>query len=267
MKASDLNNRLRQHLSEFDAVAIAVSGGVDSMTLACVAHEVTSIVVYHAVSPAVPFEATDRVQRYGEARGWKLEIIDAGEFKDQAYVANPANRCYFCKHNLYETIVSTAGIQVLSGTNTDDLGDFRPGLKAAAKYGVRHPFVECEIDKDAIRTIAKSLGLNDLSVLPSAPCLSSRVETGLPIHAPTLATIHRVEQLMQKSLKPSTVRCRVRAEDIVIELDDETLATIDDRQQRELESTVADCFYEIDINRPVRLGIYRQGSAFIRASS
>ena len=63
MKTSDLNNRLRQHLSEFEAVAIAVSGGVDSMTLACVAHEVTSIVVYHAVSPAVPFEATDRVQR------------------------------------------------------------------------------------------------------------------------------------------------------------------------------------------------------------
>ena len=129
MKTPDFTDKLSKHLSEFSSVAIAVSGGVDSMTLACVAHEATAIVVYHAVSPAVPFEATDRVRRYSAVRGWALEIIDAGEFEDQAYVANPANRCYFCKNNLYGTIVSAAGMQVLSGTNTDDLGITGRALK------------------------------------------------------------------------------------------------------------------------------------------
>ena len=267
MKTPDFTDKLSKHLSEFSSVAIAVSGGVDSMTLACVAHEATAIVVYHAVSPAVPFEATDRVRRYSEARGWALEIIDAGEFEDQAYVANPANRCYFCKNNLYGSIVSAAGMQVLSGTNTDDLGDYRPGLKAAAEYGVRHPFVECGIDKNGIRAIAAQLGLTDLAELPSAPCLSSRIETGLPIQAPILAVVHRVEKLVRDRLHPSTVRCRVRAEDIVVEMDERTFKNINDEERVKLGSTVGDYFDEVGVNRPVRFSVYRRGSAFIRVAS
>ena len=267
MKTPDFTDKLSNHLSGFSSFAIAVSGGVDSMTLACVAHEATAIVVYHAVSPAVPFEATDRVRRYSAVRGWALEIIDAGEFEDQAYVANPANRCYFCKNNLYGTIVSAAGMQVLSGTNTDDLGDYRPGLKAAAKYGVRHPFVECGIDKNGIRAIATQLGLTDLAELPSAPCLSSRIETGLPIQAPILAVVHRVEKLVRDRLHPSTVRCRVRAQDIVVEMDERTFKNTNNEERIKLGSTVGDYFDEVGVNRPVRFSAYRRGSAFIRVAS
>ncbi|MEE2803322.1 MAG: adenine nucleotide alpha hydrolase [Pseudomonadota bacterium] len=266
MKTSDLTDKLSSHLSGFSSVAIAVSGGVDSMTLACVAHEATAIVVYHAVSPAVPLEATDRVRRYSATRGWKLEIIDAGEFEDRAYVANPANRCYFCKNNLYGTIVSAADVQVLSGTNTDDLGDYRPGLKAAAEYGVRHPFVECGIDKAEIRAIATQLCLTDLAELPSAPCLSSRIETGLPIQAPILAVVHRVEKLVRDRLHPSTVRCRVRAKEIVVEMDNQTFQNINDEERLSLGSTVGDYFDAVGVNRPVRFSAYRQGSAFIRVT-
>jgi uncharacterized protein len=102
-------------------------------------------------------------------------VFDAGEFADPRYRANPANRCFFCKTNLYGHIVAQPGGTVLSGTNTDDLADWRPGLTAAAQHGVRHPFVEAGIDKPAIRRIAARIGLGDIADLPAAPCLSSRI--------------------------------------------------------------------------------------------
>ena len=142
---------LEEVLGDMSRVAVAVSGGVDSMTLAVVAHRVLadSANMVHAVSPAVPTDATERVERYARRQGWRLERIDAGELVDARYVANPVNRCYFCKTNLYSTIAPLAGTgaTIVSGTNTDDLGDFRPGLAAAAEHAVRHPYVECGIGK------------------------------------------------------------------------------------------------------------------------
>ncbi len=131
----------------------AVSGGVDSMTLATLAHRRLDTVprMVHATSPAVPSEARRRVERHASAEGWALEVIDAGEFADADYRANPVNRCYFCKSRLYGSIDAViraaGGGLVASGTNRDDLGDFRPGLRAAEEKGVRHPFVEAGIGK------------------------------------------------------------------------------------------------------------------------
>ena len=124
-------------------VGIAASGGVDSTTLAIVAHRRLSekCKVYHASSPAVPKSATNRLAAIAEAEGWQFEIIDAGEFQDSDYLNNPVNRCFFCKKNLYGAI-SSAGVSeavLLSGTNTDDMGDFRPGLQAARTFQVKHP--------------------------------------------------------------------------------------------------------------------------------
>ena len=101
----------------------------------------------HAVSPAVPPHATARVRAHAERHGWALTVADAGEFDDPRYRANPVDRCYFCKSNLYDRIRSVTEGTVASGTNLDDLGDYRPGLKAAAERGVVHPFVEAGIDK------------------------------------------------------------------------------------------------------------------------
>jgi len=139
--------------------AIAVSGGVDSMTLAVVAGRMrgSDTAIYHATSPAVPAEATARVRHFAQRENWQLTVLDAGEFDDPDYRANPANRCYYCKSNLYQAIAAHTDAQLLSGTNLDDLGDWRPGLKSAEEQNVRHPFVEAEIDKAGIRRIADAL--------------------------------------------------------------------------------------------------------------
>ena len=115
--------------------------------------------MFHAVSPAVPPEATERVRAFAAREGWRLTVLDAGEFADPAYRANPANRCFYCKTNLYGALAARTDATLLSGTNLDDLGDWRPGLKAAEEHGVRHPFVEAGIDKAGVRAIAASAGL------------------------------------------------------------------------------------------------------------
>ena len=131
-------------LDDIGRAAVAVSGGVDSMTLALLAgrRSGADCAMFHAVSPAVPAEATARVQDYAAREGWRLTVLDAGEFDDPAYRANPANRCFYCKTNLYGALAARTDATLLSGTNVDDLGDWRPGLKAAQAHGVRHPFVE-----------------------------------------------------------------------------------------------------------------------------
>ena len=139
--------------------------------------------MFHAVSPAVPEEATERVKRLAATQGWRLRIVDAREFADENYLANPVDRCFFCKTNLYGCIARHIDAQILSGANLDDLREYRPGLEAAKRHSVRHPYLEAEIDKRAVRSLARELGLGALSELPAAPCLSSRVETGIAIRA------------------------------------------------------------------------------------
>ena len=249
--------------------AVAVSGGVDSMTLALLAGRRLGreSAMFHAVSPAVPPEATERVRAFAAREGWRLTVLDAGEFDDPAYRANPANRCYYCKTNLYGALAARTDATLLSGTNLDDLGDWRPGLKAAGEHGVRHPFVEAGIDKAGVRAIAASLGFDDLSQLPAAPCLSSRVETGLRVEADDLASIHAAERYLARQLRPlepETVRCRSRKAGIVIELDAPTLDALSESRRAALGDTVAAMFAAGEETRPVRFAPYRVGSAFLR---
>ena len=135
--------RLEAVLEGCAPLAVAVSGGVDSLTLAWIAHRRLGAraAMFHAVSPAVPPEATARTEALARAEGWSLSVFDAGEFADPAYRDNPVNRCFFCKRSLYGAIASRTRRQIVSGTNCDDLGEFRPGLDAAAAAGVRHPYV------------------------------------------------------------------------------------------------------------------------------
>ena len=262
---------LERVLEGMGRAAVAVSGGVDSMTLAVVAHRALggSASMLHAVSAAVPADATDRVERYARREGWRLRRIDAGELLDARYVANPVNRCYFCKTNLYSTIapLAGAGTTVLSGTNTDDLGDFRPGLAAADEHGVRHPYVECGIDKSAVRAIAARLGLHDLAELPAAPCLSSRVETGIAIDSAVLAAIDACERLVRDATGAATVRCRVRRDAVVVELDDTALAGLDGPRRVALAGEVEARMTAAGVPRALRFEPYRMGSAFLKSSA
>jgi len=258
--------RLRSILSDIGPLAVAVSGGVDSMTLAVVAHQVldNEARMLHAVSPAVPVEASERVSRYAQRMGWRLERIDAGELTDPSYLANPHDRCFYCKTDLYATMSARVDCTLVSGTNGDDLGDYRPGLKAAAHHGVRHPFVEADMDKAAVRAVARELALPDLAQLPASPCLSSRVETGIPIDPGVLSAIDRAEQLIRRELAPKTARCRIRSESVVIELDPPSLAAMDTATTAQLRQAIGALLAAAGVSHPVTFEGYRMGSAFLR---
>ena len=264
-------DKLSAYLKAQGPFAVAASGGVDSMTLAVVAHRVDSRTeVFHAVSPAVPDQATARVERYAEQEGWKLRIVDAGEVEDPDYVANPANRCYYCKTHLYDTLTERTSLTVASGTNMDDLGDYRPGLIAAQEHNVVHPYVEADINKEELRAIARTLKLYDLHDLPAAPCLSSRVTTGIAINVDMLPVINKTEQALWRSLQMylplKGVRCRVRPEEISVQV--ETSAALDPQsdygdEARNIVNRIFSAHGFSDYLKTVSIEPYQRGSAFL----
>lgn len=224
-----LLDRLHHVLATARPRIIACSGGIDSLLLAFVAHRVDpqATRIAHAVSPAVQQEGTLRVREWARRTGFALEVIESGEFDDEQYLSNPANRCYHCKSHLYASlraIASKVGLEnegavILSGTNLDDLGEYRPGLQAAAEAGARHPYVEARLGKADIRSLARYLGL-DFAELPASPCLSSRLYTGTRVTPGRLRAVEAGEQLIRQSIGIGTVRCRVREAEILIEVSD-----------------------------------------------
>ncbi|ODU06172.1 MAG: hypothetical protein ABS81_05485 [Pseudonocardia sp. SCN 72-86] len=252
-------------LERYRPAAVAISGGVDSMTLAHVAHQVLGddVEMFHAASPAVPADAGRRIRDHADRHGWRLRVVDAGEFTDERYLANPANRCFFCKSNLYGSLAALTGAQLLSGTNLDDLDDWRPGLEAADTYAVRHPFVVARMTKQDVRATAAAHGLHDLAELPSAPCLSSRVETGLRILPSRLRIVDAIESMLRDTLRPTTVRCRMRATGVEVELDGGCLTRLDPERRDELTRRIC----EDHGVRAVEWTDYRRGSAFLKEPS
>jgi uncharacterized protein len=262
MTLTDRVAQLEVVIEGIGPLALALSGGVDSMTLAHVAQARLGdrAVMYHALSPAVPAEASARVLRHAEAAGWRLEVINAGEMGDPRYLENPVNRCFFCKSNLYGRIAGLTEQTIVSGTNVDDLGDFRPGLEAARENKVRHPYVEVGLVKDDIRGLARRLGLDDLSELPAAPCLSSRIETGLRVTTERLALVEAVETALCDVLGQGVIRCRVRGSGVVVELGVDLLGKIGATERRQIEAILRDHDHAGDAT----FEAYRQGSAFLR---
>ncbi|MEO0729172.1 MAG: adenine nucleotide alpha hydrolase, partial [Pseudomonadota bacterium] len=214
-----------------------------------------------------PASATARVRDHASRSGYNLRVVDAGEFSDPRYRANPVNRCYFCKSNLYSTLVALHEGTVLSGTNTDDLGDYRPGLIAASEQRVRHPYVEADIDKSTVRAIARHLGLDDIADLPSAPCLASRITTGLRVEAEDLKLIDRIEMSLRARLPTaSDIRCRKSYTGWIVQLDQQTLSAVGGGN---IETLVTEVFAGTGMasGDRVRITAYERGSAFVHAGS
>ncbi len=256
--------RLVAALDRHPRVAVAVSGGVDSMTLAHVAHRFARApaTMVHACGPAVPASARARVEDHAARHGWTLALIDAGEYDDARYRANPVDRCYYCKTNLYARIRERTADAIVSGTNCDDLADFRPGLRAAAEHGVAHPYVDAGLAKADVYALAARLGLADLERLPAQPCLASRVETGIGIAAADLAFVDRVEAALAGALgRDEVLRCRVTHAGIVIEL------ARDDAHARTIARDVGERACRAAGRTFAGVRRYARGAAFLHAAA
>ncbi len=251
---------LRAALLARDNVVIAVSGGVDSLTLASFAWRLRPALrvrMVFADGAAVPQAARQRVFDVAERQGWPLEVIDAGELADPAYSQNPVDRCYFCKSHLFDATALVVGDGVVcTGANLDDVSDYRPGRAAAAERGVCEPFVEAGMSKDAVRALARALGLHEIAELPASPCLSSRIETGIQIDAGTLRAVDDVEEALRLA-GAQVVRCRVRKKGVVIEHDG---VMSDDDVIAVAGRVVA----ARGLPHQVFAAPYKQGSAFLR---
>lgn len=182
---------------------VAFSGGVDSSLVAFLAKHFLGADRSLAVisgSPSLKLSDLEEAKTFARQNGIPLELVVTQEMENPDYFNNPSNRCYFCKHTLYDEL---QGLQakypnwwILNGTNADDLGDYRPGLKAASEFKVRSPLADCELDKQAVRDLASHFELVCWDK-PASPCLSSRVPYGEQITVEKLRQIEAGEALMK----------------------------------------------------------------------
>ena len=260
--------RLQAILDELSPRIIACSGGIDSLLLATIAFRSApdQTRIAHAISPAVPQEATQRVRDWAEHEDWHVEWVRPGEFEDERYLGNPVNRCYYCKSNLYHSLQQLDQVQLgdaimMSGANLDDLGEYRPGLTAAAENSVHHPYIEAGIDKATIRAIARYLAL-PFSEIPASPCLASRLYTGTRVTPDRLAAVEAGEQLLRQRAGIDVVRCRVRGDEMLVEVDASDHHRITAEMLGEIRSTAREQGLQLD---SVRLDPepYSPGRAFV----
>lgn len=192
---------LRQIIQECGRTLVAYSGGVDSALVALVAHQQLGehSVACIGVSPSYPQRELRDAVKLAETMNVPYRIVNTLEYADPNYAANPANRCYFCKTELYDRLRMLAAEEgwaaILDGNHLDDLGDHVNGMKAAREKGVRSPLVEASIQKGEVRELARVLGLPAWDK-PAMACLSSRVPQGTPITPALLRQIETAEDVL-----------------------------------------------------------------------
>ena len=200
--ADEKLNRLRDILRGYESCLVAYSGGVDSVLVAHVAHEVLGdrMLAVLADSPSLPRREFTEAREIAEAHGFPLRIVHTREFANPDYTDNPVNRCYYCKHELFtrlEPIALEGGFAVLAyGENASDIGDHRPGAEAAKQFAVRAPLKEADLAKDEIRALSAALGLPTADK-PQMPCLSSRIPYGQTVTPEKLAMIEQAEGVLR----------------------------------------------------------------------
>ena len=193
---------------------VAYSGGVDSAYLAYIAHDTlgSRALAVTAESPSYPEHHHQMAVEIAERFGLQHEIIHTSELERPEYRANPTNRCYYCKHELYTHLTRIASDRravVVDGNNADDRGDYRPGRQAAREFGVRSPLDEVDLGKDEIRELSRRAGLPTWDE-PASACLSSRIPYHSEVTDDKLRMIERAEQTL-RSLGFRV--CRVRHHD------------------------------------------------------
>jgi uncharacterized protein len=248
--------KLVSYLAQLPDCLVAFSGGVDSAVVAKAAQLALGdrALTVTGVSASLATGELEVARRIAAAIGIRHEILHTDELNDPGYLANAPSRCFHCKTELYSRMRFLANdlgfTQLANGTNVDDLGDFRPGLQAAAEHQVLSPLVECGIDKQGVRQLAHEWGL-EVWDKPASPCLSSRVIYGLEITPERLARIDAAEALL-KNLGFSSVRVRCHHDELArLEVSVEEIAKFADQ---ELRGTIAAklralgfCYVTIDL--------------------
>jgi uncharacterized protein len=205
-------DRLADILRALGSTAVAFSGGIDSTVVAQAAQKALGdrAIAVTADSASVPRSELEEAKDLARRIGIRHRIVATQEFHDANYVKNDGSRCYFCKSELYtqiEQLLPELGVQVIcSGANLDDMGDYRPGLKAAAEHRVRHPLQEAGFSKADVRQVARAWGLPTWDK-PASPCLSSRLAPGVTVTTERTARVEAAEAHL-RSL--GFRECRVR---------------------------------------------------------
>ena len=194
--------KLRSLLESYESCIVAYSGGVDSVFLAHFAHKVLGnrALAVIADSPSLPRRELDEALEIAGQFDFPVRTVRTAEFDNPSYLANPSNRCYFCKHELFDELVPLAKAEgfarVVYGENASDAGDFRPGAKAAAEFQICAPLKEVGLTKSEIRNLSRELGLPTADK-PQMACLSSRIPYGEAVTPLKLSMIEAAENVLR----------------------------------------------------------------------